>query len=150
MTSSYDCITLELPHSWDDRAFYWNFDEPKMLMQETIIAIQDRCSTQYRRSQGELRVHVPPKCLEHIIILWLERRYPKQNSVIRLKSNIFPTPNFWAGYACATQLGAWVHNIQAVQCISVRMKLRAGLKDRGPGAIFTGGPLWRNAWRHRL
>jgi len=27
---------------------------------------------------------------------------------------------------------------------------RAGLKGRGPGAIFTGGPLWRNSWRHRL
>ena len=39
-----------------------------------------------------------PKFLEHIVILCLERRYPKQNSVIRLKSNILPNPNFWAGY----------------------------------------------------
>ena len=30
----------------------------------------------------------PPKFLEHIVILCFERRYPKQNSVIRLKSNI--------------------------------------------------------------
>ena len=96
MTSSYGCIILESPHSSDYRAFYWNFDEPKILMQETIIAIQDRCSTQHRRSQGGLKVHVPPKFLEHIIILWLERRFPKQNSVIRLKSNILPTPNFFA------------------------------------------------------
>jgi len=27
---------------------------------------------------------------------------------------------------------------------------RAGLKVKGPGAIFTGGLLWRNSWRHRL
>jgi len=27
---------------------------------------------------------------------------------------------------------------------------RAGLKGRGAGGIFTGGPIWRNSWRHRL
>jgi len=27
---------------------------------------------------------------------------------------------------------------------------RAGLKGRGHGTIFTGGPLWRISWRHRL
>jgi len=27
---------------------------------------------------------------------------------------------------------------------------RARLKNRGPGAIFTWGPLWRNSWRHLL
>ena len=27
---------------------------------------------------------------------------------------------------------------------------RAGLKGGGPGAIFTGGPLWRISWLHRL
>jgi len=26
----------------------------------------------------------------------------KQNSIIRLKSNILPTPSFWAGYATGT------------------------------------------------
>jgi len=26
----------------------------------------------------------------------------------------------------------------------------SGLKRRGPGEIFTGGPLWRISWRHRL
>jgi len=31
---------------------------------------------------------MPPKLLKHIVILYFERRYPKQNSVIRLKSNI--------------------------------------------------------------
>jgi len=28
----------------------------------------------------------------------------------------------------------------------VVMSAKAGLKGRGPGAIFTGGPLWRNSW----
>jgi len=45
----------------------------------------------------------PPKYLENIVILCFERRFSKQNSVIRLKSNILvppnSPPNFWAGYA---------------------------------------------------
>jgi len=40
-----------------------------------------------------------PKFLEHMVILCLERRHPKQNSVIHLKSTILLPPNFWAGYA---------------------------------------------------
>jgi len=36
------------------------------------------------------------KFLEHIVILCLEKRYLKQNSVIRLKSNIFTQKNFFA------------------------------------------------------
>jgi len=49
--------------------------------------------------------HSPKKILENIIILCFERRFSKQNSVIRLKPNILPTQNFlppqkifWAGY----------------------------------------------------
>jgi len=43
----------------------------------------------------------PQKCLENIVILWFEKRFSKQNSVIRLKSNIPPQffaahSNFWA------------------------------------------------------
>jgi len=34
------------------------------------------------------------KVLEHIAILWFERRHPEENSVIRLKSNILPPPIF--------------------------------------------------------
>jgi len=40
-----------------------------------------------------------PKFLENIAILCFERRFSKQNSVIRLESNILASPNFWAGYA---------------------------------------------------
>jgi len=43
----------------------------------------------------------PPKCLENIVILCFERRFSKQNSMIRLKSNILAPPNFWVGYATA-------------------------------------------------
>jgi len=32
------------------------------------------------------------------VIFCFERRFSKENSVIRLESNIL-TPNFWAGYA---------------------------------------------------
>jgi len=45
---------------------------------------------------------MPPTFLENIVILCFERRFSKQNSVIRLKSYIFPpnffapSPNFWA------------------------------------------------------
>jgi len=35
-----------------------------------------------------------PKFLAYIVILRFERRYPKQNSVIRLKANILLHPNF--------------------------------------------------------
>jgi len=37
---------------------------------------------------------MPPKFLEHIVILCFEKRFSKQNRVIRLKSNILATPKF--------------------------------------------------------
>jgi len=41
--------------------------------------------------------------------LCFERRFSKQNSVIRLKSNILAPQNFWAGYA--TGLHSHLHKI---------------------------------------
>ena len=41
----------------------------------------------HKRSQGGERGHDTPKFLENIVILCIERRFSKQNSVIRLKSN---------------------------------------------------------------
>ena len=38
----------------------------------------------------------PLKFLENIVILCFERPFSKQNSVIRLESNIVPPLNFWA------------------------------------------------------
>jgi len=60
---------------------------------------------EHRRSQGVGQMgHVPAKLLENIFNLCFEKRFSKQISVIRLKSNIlsppiFRPPNFWAGYA---------------------------------------------------
>jgi len=47
---------------------------------------------------------VSPKFLEHIAILRFERRYPKANSVIRLKSNIFPPKIFYLDALLAEKL----------------------------------------------
>ena len=44
--------------------------------------------------RGGQRGHDPPKFFEHIVILCFERRFSKQNSVFRLKSNILPPPIF--------------------------------------------------------
>jgi len=64
-------------------------------------------ATCHRCSQGDQRAH-SPQVLEHIVILCFERRFSKQNSVIRLKTNILPSPkfpslppNYWVGYATA-------------------------------------------------
>ena len=46
---------------------------------------------EHRRSQGG---HGPPKFLEHTVILCFERRYCKQNGVIRLKSKHCAPPEF--------------------------------------------------------
>jgi len=48
----------------------------------------------HRRSQVGSKGPCPPKFLEKIVILCFERRFSKQNSVIRLKSNIFGLPKF--------------------------------------------------------
>jgi len=49
-------------------------------------------------AKGGKGAMAPPKFLENIVILWFERPFSTQNSVIRLKSNI-PPPKLWAGYA---------------------------------------------------
>jgi len=46
------------------------------------------------------------KFLEHIVILCFERRFSKEISVIRLKSNILVSPNSWVGYATDPDLVA--------------------------------------------
>jgi len=54
-------------------------------------------ASRHRRSQGGLEGHVSPQIFKAYSHLCFERRYHKQNSVIRLKSNILAPPNFWAG-----------------------------------------------------
>jgi len=48
----------------------------------------------HRHSRGGQRDHAPPKFFENIVILCFEKRFSKQNSVIRLKSNILSPQNF--------------------------------------------------------
>jgi len=45
---------------------------------------------------------MPPQFLENIGILCFESRF-RNNSVIRLKSNILSPPNSWAGYATESE-----------------------------------------------
>jgi len=49
-----------------------------------------------RRAQESMPL---PKFLQYLVILRFERRYPKQNTVAHLKSNILARQFFWAGYA---------------------------------------------------
>jgi len=49
----------------------------------------------------------PPKVLENIVILCFERRFSKQNSVIRLKSNNLPPPQI---FGLATPLNKVIEN----------------------------------------
>jgi len=60
-------------------------------------------TTVHRRRQGVAKGAMPSaKFSENIVILCFETRFSKQNSVIRLKSNILRPPEFFAGYATAT------------------------------------------------
>jgi len=56
----------------------------------------------------------PLKFLENVVILCFERRFSKQNSVIRLKSYILPPPKFWAGYATGHQVQCNVPTLEAL------------------------------------
>ena len=47
------------------------------------------------------RASCPSKFLEHIVILCFKRQYPKQISVICLKSSIRPLTNFWDDFVTA-------------------------------------------------
>jgi len=58
-------------------------------------------------ARGAKEAMIPPKVLENIVILCFERRFSKQNSVIRLKSNILGPENFWPSqiFGLTTPLG---------------------------------------------
>jgi len=63
----------------------------------------DRCASEHTRSQGGKGAMASSKFLENIVILCFERRFSKQNSVIRMKSYTLASPKFWAGYATASE-----------------------------------------------
>jgi len=73
-----------------------------VIAQHAPVVFRFGRAASHRHSQGGLRGHGPHTFLEHTLILCLETRHPKQNSVIRLKSNTFRKKKIWAGYASAT------------------------------------------------
>jgi len=54
---------------------------------------------------------MPPKCFKNILILCFERRFSKQNSIIRLKSNKIKQSN---NFGLATPLVSIVEVVAAV------------------------------------
>jgi len=67
---------------------------------------------------GAKEAMAPQKLLENIATLCFERRFPKQNSVIRLKSNILPTPQIFVPlqtFGLATPLD--MSELQSHHCI---------------------------------
>ena len=67
---------------------------------ETVSGVRrkfPRGGPKYRRSQGRAKGAMPsPKFVENTVILRFERRFSKQNSVIRLKLNILVyTAEYW-------------------------------------------------------
>jgi len=59
-------------------------------------------------ARGGERGHGPPKCLENIVILCFERRFPKQNSVIHLKSSILAPKKIFGPLKFLGWLRHWV------------------------------------------
>jgi len=61
----------------------------------------------HRRSQSGVKGAIPLQLLEHLVISCFERRFSKQNSVIRQKSNILASPNFPPQ---KKKLGGWLRH----------------------------------------
>jgi len=71
---------------------------PQMILTDAIgwiVYLRGEAIGVARRAKGAM----PPIFLNNIVIFCFERRLSKQNSAIRLKSNILAPLNFWAGYA---------------------------------------------------
>jgi len=75
-----------------------------------------------------------PKSLEHIVILCFESRYPKQNSVIRLKSNILAPQKFWADYATACRIYFVTFSFENIYSFLFPKTLKELCPIRGPHA----------------
>jgi len=65
------------------------------------------------------------------------------DNLTRLRNFIRDTGTHPHGMTLPWTAWVWLNRL----CTGVR---RAGLKGMGAGAIFSGGPFWRNSWRHRL
>ena len=84
-------------------------------------------------AKGGQRGHAPQKCLENTVILCFERRFSKQNSVIRLKSNILPPPKFlgWLRH-CKRHFKQW---------------RSSGLPRLGTTSVYV---LPARSWQHKI
>jgi len=70
-----------------------------VLAVKSLYSWSEVCVRLIGAAKGRPKCSWPPKFLENIVILCFERRFSKENSVIRLRSNILLPPNFWASYA---------------------------------------------------
>ena len=79
--------------------------------------------------------HAPPKFLEHTVILCFERRFPKQNSFIRLKSNSVAPLKFFAPpqiFELATTLSLCHHSNQDFRtAVILRMSKQSDIIEVG-------------------
>ena len=112
---------IVLPVSiWGVGSFFGGLSPPKSprcygtghVIPTQLREIVEQCvrnvSPQHRRSQEGAKGAMPsPQFWENKVILCFERRFSRQNSVLRLKSNILAHPNFWAGYATGPQAKEW-------------------------------------------
>jgi len=85
------CSPCPAPASLDMHVVSTNFAKTLVCKRKYDVILWHHS---HRRRQGGQRDH-PPKFLENIVILCFERRFTKQNSVIRLKSSIFGPPKFF-------------------------------------------------------
>jgi len=77
-------------------AIAFHFDRDKATNSvEILTCILVSLLRRHTRSQGWVKGAILPKFLENIVILCFERRFYKQNSVNRLKSNILSPPKFF-------------------------------------------------------
>jgi len=72
-------------------------------------------------ARGGKRATPPKKILENIVILCFEKRFSKQNSVIRLKSSILAPPKF-LGW-----LRHWVRSNICVVVVSIHVNINCSL-----------------------
>jgi len=104
-----------------------------------------RISADHRRSQGGKKGPWTPKFLEHIIILCFKRRFSKQNSVIRLKSNIL-APKFlgWPRHWC--KCSYMLSRDLFVTCRCCAANSTAGVVTYGVAVVSS--QRWQPANRH--
>ena len=91
------------------RDFVFFCDQTHLIFLSIFVIFWRSFIRVHRCSQGGPKGPFLPKFLENIVILCFEWRFSKQYCVIRLKSNILPPHNFWAGYATVRVTKLWLN-----------------------------------------